>query len=46
MVISGQAIHRQEQPEDLVGAAVFLASPDSDFVTGQLIPVNGGAWMV
>jgi 3-oxoacyl-[acyl-carrier protein] reductase len=46
MVISGQAIHRKEEPEDLVGAAVFLASKDSDFVTGQLIPVNGGAWMV
>lgn len=27
---------------DLAGAAVFLASPASDFVTGTAIPVDGG----
>ena len=46
IVVSAQAIHRREEPIDLVGTAVFLASPDSDFITGQLIPVNGGIWMV
>lgn len=29
-------------PEDLVGAAIFLASPASDFVTGVALPVDGG----
>jgi NAD(P)-dependent dehydrogenase (short-subunit alcohol dehydrogenase family) len=29
-------------PSDLVGAAVFLASPASDYVTGQRIVVDGG----
>lgn len=46
MVVSSQAIQRKEEPGDVVGTAVFLASKDSDFVTGQLLPVNGGSWMV
>jgi NAD(P)-dependent dehydrogenase (short-subunit alcohol dehydrogenase family) len=29
-------------PEDLVGPAVFLASRDSDYVTGQTLYVDGG----
>lgn len=32
-------------PEDLVGAAVFLASDESRFLTGQMIMVNGGVVM-
>ena len=36
------AIKRAEQPEDLVGPALFLASPASDFMTGQTIVVDGG----
>ena len=38
-----RAIQRQEVPEDLVGACIFFASPDSDFVTGQTLIVDGGA---
>ena len=30
------------QPEDLSGAAVFLASPSANFVTGVALPVDGG----
>jgi NAD(P)-dependent dehydrogenase (short-subunit alcohol dehydrogenase family) len=30
-------------PEDLLGALVFLASPASDFVTGQTLAVDGGS---
>jgi NAD(P)-dependent dehydrogenase (short-subunit alcohol dehydrogenase family) len=37
-----RAIARQEEPRDLVGACIFLASPDSDFVTGQTLVVDGG----
>ncbi len=36
-------IQRAEQPEDLVGTVVFLASPASDFITGQTIHVDGGS---
>jgi 3-oxoacyl-[acyl-carrier protein] reductase len=36
---------RWGRPEDLVGAAVFLASEDSRFLTGQTIMVNGGVVM-
>ncbi len=35
-------LKRLEQPEDVVGAAVFLASDDSDFITGQTIIIDGG----
>jgi len=35
-------LRRKEYPEDLPGTAVFLASEDSDFVTGQTIAVDGG----
>jgi len=43
--VMGQCLGRSEQPEDLVGTAIYLASHLSDFVTGQLIPVDGGAWL-
>jgi 3-oxoacyl-[acyl-carrier protein] reductase len=41
-LIAAQALHRRETPEDVVGAAVFLASEDGRFVTGQSINVDGG----
>jgi 3-oxoacyl-[acyl-carrier protein] reductase len=44
--IASQCIRRREEPEDLLGAAVFLASDSSDFVTGQLLVVDGGAVFV
>jgi NAD(P)-dependent dehydrogenase (short-subunit alcohol dehydrogenase family) len=37
-----RALKRDQTPEDLLGALVFLASADSDFVTGQTIAVDGG----
>lgn len=36
---------RVVKPEDLTGAALYLASPDSDFVTGQTLLVDGGRVM-
>jgi 3-oxoacyl-[acyl-carrier protein] reductase len=43
--VSVRAIPRVQRPEDLTGTVVFLASADSDFLTGQLIAVNGGSHM-
>ncbi len=42
MVVSRQCIPRPETPEDIVGLALFLASPSAGFITGQAIAVNGG----
>ncbi len=39
---TGRALNRPETPEDLTGTMVYLLSEDSDFVTGQMILVNGG----
>jgi 3-oxoacyl-[acyl-carrier protein] reductase len=38
-----RALARVQKPEDLVGAIVFFASADSDFITGQTLVVDGGA---
>ena len=39
------ALKRWGHPEDLVGAAIFLASNASNYVTGQDIYVDGG-WLI
>ncbi len=36
------ALRRASQPDDVVGAALYLAGPDSSYVTGQTIVVDGG----
>jgi NAD(P)-dependent dehydrogenase (short-subunit alcohol dehydrogenase family) len=43
--IASRAIKREAVPEDLLGALLFLASPVSDFVTGQTLSVDGGSVM-
>jgi 2-hydroxycyclohexanecarboxyl-CoA dehydrogenase len=42
----GIPFRRLGKPEDLAGAVAFLASPDADFVTGQVLSVSGGLTMV
>ena len=41
-VLERQIIKRSEEPSDLTGTVIFLASDDSDFITGQTINVDGG----
>jgi meso-butanediol dehydrogenase/(S,S)-butanediol dehydrogenase/diacetyl reductase len=36
---------RYSYPQDIVGTAAFLVSPDSDYMTGQLIQIDGGMVM-
>lgn len=36
------ALRRPGQPDDIVGAALFLAGPDSAYLTGQTLVVDGG----
>ena len=43
--VRGRAFNRIELPEDITGTALFLASSDSDFMTGQLLVVEGGGIM-
>lgn len=44
-LIESQCFSRRQLPKDMVGTFVFLASPESDFITGQTINVDGG-WMM
>jgi len=40
--VGKRSLKRLEYPRDIAGTAVFLASADSDFITGQTIVVDGG----
>jgi NAD(P)-dependent dehydrogenase (short-subunit alcohol dehydrogenase family) len=40
--VASRSIKRDMLPEDLLGSLLFLCTPDSDFITGQTINVDGG----
>ena len=42
VAMASRALKREQVPTDLIGALIFLASSDSDFMTGQTIVVDGG----
>jgi meso-butanediol dehydrogenase/(S,S)-butanediol dehydrogenase/diacetyl reductase len=42
----GILLGRAAQPADIVPTAIFLASADSDYITGQVIPIEGGMILV
>lgn len=43
--VSARSIKRQQMPEDLVGAVIFLSSEGAGFITGQTLNVDGGQVM-
>jgi NAD(P)-dependent dehydrogenase (short-subunit alcohol dehydrogenase family) len=40
--VAARTLQRDQVPDDVVGAVVFLCGPGSDFVTGQTIVTDGG----
>jgi len=46
VIAGGQSIQRNLEPRDVAGAVLWLASPQSAFVTGQTIAVDGGTVML
>jgi len=44
-ILDETALNRWGTPDDIAGAAVFLASADADFITGELLIVAGGRGM-
>jgi NAD(P)-dependent dehydrogenase (short-subunit alcohol dehydrogenase family) len=42
LYVQGAAIQRPQIPDDTVGAAVFLLSDAAAFISGQILPINGG----
>ena len=43
VAIATRALKRDATPDDIVGTAVFLASDDANFITGQILAVDGGS---
>jgi NAD(P)-dependent dehydrogenase (short-subunit alcohol dehydrogenase family) len=41
--VASRCIKRDATPEDLTGAAVFLVSSDSDFMSDQTVVIDGGS---
>ena len=45
-VLESRVFKRHMDPEDAVGAVLFLASSESEFITGITLPVSGGSYFV
>jgi NAD(P)-dependent dehydrogenase (short-subunit alcohol dehydrogenase family) len=44
VTIAARTIQRDQLPEDVVGAVVFLCGPGADFITGQTMVIDGGQY--
>ena len=42
--VAARTIQRDQEPDDVVGAVVYLAGPSASFVTGQTIVIDGGQY--
>ena len=42
--LQARLVQRDQFPGDIVGAVAFFCSPDADFITGQSLVVDGGAY--
>jgi NAD(P)-dependent dehydrogenase (short-subunit alcohol dehydrogenase family) len=42
--VAARVIQRDQVPEDVVGAVVFLCTPAADFITGQTMVIDGGQY--
>ena len=42
--VAARTIQRDQEPEDVVGAVVYLSGPAASFVTGQTIVIDGGQY--
>jgi NAD(P)-dependent dehydrogenase (short-subunit alcohol dehydrogenase family) len=42
--VAARTIQRDQVPEDVVGAVVFLCTPAADFITGQTVVIDGGQY--
>jgi NAD(P)-dependent dehydrogenase (short-subunit alcohol dehydrogenase family) len=42
--VSARTLQRDQVPEDVVGAVVFLCTPSADFITGQTMVIDGGQY--
>jgi NAD(P)-dependent dehydrogenase (short-subunit alcohol dehydrogenase family) len=45
VAMQNRIVDRHQRPSDVVGAVLFLAGPDSEFVAGQTLVVDGGSYL-
>jgi NAD(P)-dependent dehydrogenase (short-subunit alcohol dehydrogenase family) len=42
--VAARTLQRDQEPEDVVGAVVFLSGPGAAFITGQTMVIDGGQY--